>query len=318
MGSDRRQFFNQLVNVGALSGLAAMLPSDAFAKVESSILGESPATGVRLPAGNDTARTHTYHAHARVLQADAAHPLPHDLGDQGLIRLPEEGGFRSQFLDGYRSGEGTSFKSAYMQVAGTRSTKVGYGWVTLATAVVTGLNVHNIVTADLVFLQVSTEHPLEGYVPSVTFLGTRFENLRIAGRVVEPVFDLGICGPKPEDDKEYLQDSAFLSRVAQQREQIANLPGLPGWASEEYQDSAPIRQTGKVECSLVTSIENAAPGTSFGHIIEVPGFGRISLAKLTVDRAFHLKMVHAEADQGSGKNKSMTVPSGSSNGTTVP
>ena len=33
MGSDRRQFFNQLVNVGALSGLAAMLPADAFAKV---------------------------------------------------------------------------------------------------------------------------------------------------------------------------------------------------------------------------------------------------------------------------------------------
>jgi hypothetical protein len=37
MGSDRRMFFNQVVNVGALSGLAAMLPSDAFAKVESSV-----------------------------------------------------------------------------------------------------------------------------------------------------------------------------------------------------------------------------------------------------------------------------------------
>ena len=30
MGSDRRTFFNQLVNVDALSGLAAMLPSDAL------------------------------------------------------------------------------------------------------------------------------------------------------------------------------------------------------------------------------------------------------------------------------------------------
>ena len=66
MGSDRRTFFNQLVNAGALSGLAAMLPSDAFARVESSLSGESPATGVQLQTGNDTARTHTYHAHANI------------------------------------------------------------------------------------------------------------------------------------------------------------------------------------------------------------------------------------------------------------
>jgi hypothetical protein len=35
MGSDRRQFFNQLVNVGALSGLVAMFPSDAFARMKA-------------------------------------------------------------------------------------------------------------------------------------------------------------------------------------------------------------------------------------------------------------------------------------------
>jgi hypothetical protein len=48
MGSDRRQFFNQLVNVGALSGLAAMLPSDAFAKIESALQGETPSTGMQF------------------------------------------------------------------------------------------------------------------------------------------------------------------------------------------------------------------------------------------------------------------------------
>jgi hypothetical protein len=54
MGSDRRQFVNQLVNIGALSGLAAMLPSDAFARVESSIRGESTATGLAPQAGGTT------------------------------------------------------------------------------------------------------------------------------------------------------------------------------------------------------------------------------------------------------------------------
>jgi hypothetical protein len=313
MGSDRRQFFNQLVNLGALSGLAAMLPSDAFATVESSILGETPTTGLPVQAGNTT-RTHTFHAHAQILGSGAGHPLTHGLGNQGLIRLPDEGGFRSQFLDGYQSGDGVSFKSAYMHVAGTRSSKVGYGWVTLATALVNGLNVHGVVTADLVFLQLSTEHPLEGYVPSVSFLGTRFENLRIAGRAVEPIFDLSICGAKPDGDRPYLRDDGFLERVSQQYERIDSLPGLPDWARQQYHDSAAVGQAGKVECSLVTNIEGAAPGTSFGHIVEVPGFGRVSLAKLKVDNAFHLAMV----DVNGGGVQSLTVPSGSGNGESYP
>src|SRR5258708_2604357 len=187
MGSDRRTFFNQLVNVGALSGLAAMLPSDALAKVESSIQGETPE--VQLESGNDTTRTHTFHAHAHIFHSDTDHRLAHELGSQRLIRLPEGGGFRSQFVDGHKS-NGICFKSAYMHVAGTRSSKFGYGWVPLATSVLTGLNVHGVIQADLVFAQVSTEHPLEGYVPSVTFLGTRFENLRIGGGEAEPVVDL--------------------------------------------------------------------------------------------------------------------------------
>ena len=57
-----------------------------------------------------------------------------------------------------------------------------------------------MVTADRVVGQTITEHPLVGYVPSISFLGTRFENLRIAGYPVEVEFDHGIFGPKPIDD----------------------------------------------------------------------------------------------------------------------
>ncbi len=305
------------MNVGALSGLAALLPSDALAKVERSIRGEAPGTGVELEAGNDTTRTHTFHAHANILRSDAGHPLTPDLGHQGIIRLPDEGGFRSQFLESYRSNNGVSFKSAYMHVAGTRSSKAGYGWVTLSTSVVTGLNVHDMVTADLVFAQVSTEHPLEGYVPSVTFLGTRFENLRIGGREVEPVFDLNICGPKPDGDKTYLQDAGFLSRVSQQYERINNTPGLPDWARQQYHwDTESARQTGKVQCSLVSNVARTLPGTSFGHVVEVPDYGKVSLGRLTVDSAFNLTMVGV--DGGQSGHGSLDVPSGGTNGNTKP
>lgn len=112
-------------------------------------------------------------------------------------------------------------------MAGIRSSKPGYGWVTLATSIVTGLNVRDAVTADLVFGQVSTEAPLVDHIPSVSFLGTRIENLRIAGRAVEPVFDLNICGPKPDGDTPYVRDRGFLNRVADQHERISNTLGLP-------------------------------------------------------------------------------------------
>jgi hypothetical protein len=123
MTSDRRKFFNQLVNIGALSGLAAMLPSDAFAEVEKTLLGETSTTGIQIKTADGITRTYFFHAHAHSLRTDA--------GSETSVQLPEEGGFRSQLSEKYRSGDGVSFKSAYMHVAGTRSSKPGYGWVSL-------------------------------------------------------------------------------------------------------------------------------------------------------------------------------------------
>jgi hypothetical protein len=151
-------------------------------------------------------------------------------------------------------------------------------------------------------------------VPSVDFLGTQFENLRIAGRAVEPVLDLGICSPKPEGDKPYLQDVRFLGRVSQQNEQINSLPGLPDSAQQQYHDSAEVGHAGKIECSLVTKVDGAAPGTAFGHIVEAPGFGKVALAKLTVGSAFNLGLISVHPDSSGVQN--LTVPSTGSNSTT--
>jgi hypothetical protein len=195
-------------------------------------------------------------------------------------------------------GDGVSFKSAYMHVAGTRSSKPGYGWVSLATSFVTGLNVHDLVTADLVFAEVSTEHPLVGHVPSVSFLGTRFQNLRIAGRRVEPVLDLNFVGAKPAGDRPYLQDAGFLNRVAQQHERISISFGIPDSLRQQYHlDSAAVGQQGKLRCSLVTGVDNAASVSSYGHIMEVAGIGNVSLAQLEVSRAFHLTMLSVNTSQ---------------------
>ena len=179
----------------------------------------------------------------------------------------------------------------------------------------TGLNVDDRLTADLVFAQVSTEHPIVGNVPSLTFLGTRFENLRIPGRAVGPVIDPGICGAKPEGDRPYLQDQAFISRVSAQYDRIGKTPGLSDSDRQQYHwDSAAAAQKGKVECSLVSSMGQAFLNISYGHIVVVPGFGRVSLAELTVDRAFHLTMIAVD----SGRIGKFKIADATTNGTGSP
>ena len=109
------------------------------------------------------------------------------------------------------------------------------GWVTLSTSVLEGLNVFEVITADRLVAQVSTEHPMkDGDVPKVTFLGTRFENLRVAGYPVDIVLDLAICGDKPKEDHPYLHDRGFLDRVQRQLDSIADAKGVPDGLKKEY------------------------------------------------------------------------------------
>ena len=120
-------------------------------------------------------RYHEYYAEAVALSGSLRLPLTQEVCPPTFVKLNERGGYLSQHAENYRLGGAVSFRSAYTQVAGNRSLKPGHGWTTLATSVVEGFNALEVVTADRIVSQISTSYPLDGYVPTVTFLGTRFE-----------------------------------------------------------------------------------------------------------------------------------------------
>ena len=279
-------------------------------------------------------RVHTFHAEASVLSAELRRPLQQDVKPQAFVKLPEEGGYLSERAEDFRLEGVLSFQSAYTQVAGNQSPKPGHGWVTLATSVVEKLNVLDVVTADRVVAQISTEHPLKGYVPSVTFLGTRFEHLKIAGHEIKPTLNLGMCGPKPEGEKLFLADGGFRGRVTEQHNRLSEATALPEAIRASYRgklpDSAQVqkqweaftegrgpRPEAAVECSLVDTLGKTEPWSSFGHVLLVPEFGRIFLAELKVDcDSFALTMIRLDLGcvaDGSGKVGNFHV-----NGATVP
>ncbi|MGB8014040.1 MAG: hypothetical protein WCF68_20665 [Terriglobales bacterium] len=251
---------------------------------------------------------HDFFAEANILTANLEQPLQQKISPQAPVKLPKDGQYQFSQAGPFRFEGILSYKSGYTQVAGRPSTKVA-GFTTLATSVLEGLNVLDVVTADRVVAQISTVHPAygAGQVPSVTFLGTRFENLRIAGHKVEVERSLDILGPKPVDDESYFDNRDVLDRIARQYDRIATADELPDWAAEQYPKGRPaLNGNGQLECSLINRVEGA-PGTPFGHVIDLPHFGKIFLGELKVEREpgnpskgisdaykFHLTMIRMQ------------------------
>ena len=276
-------------------------------------------------------RTHYYNAEATVLSGHFELPLVRQIQPQAHAILPVEGGYLSQRTGEYRVESVLSFRSAYTQVAGNLSTKPGQGWTTLNTTVIEGLNVLDIVTADRIVGQTITEHPLEGYVPFVSFLGTRFENLCIAGHPVDLDLDLGILGAKPENDAPYAGDAALIARVSSQINRIGERHDLPQNLRERYNrlSSALGTQREEIECSLVNRATGDYPGLSFGHLITIPDFGAIALGKVTVKhedfkpesgvpKKTTVKLTMIELNMGCPIAGYAPIGTGSSNGGTMP
>lgn len=244
-------------------------------------------------------REHRFSAVATIVSGALQRPLEQEIRPQARIALPEAGGYISHHSGHFHVESVFSYRSAYTQVAGNRDLKPGHGWTTLTTAVIEGLNVLEVVTADRVVGQIITEHPLEGYVPRINLLGTRFENLRIAGSPVELDIDLNILGPKPTNDAFYSHDPDVVGRVEHQCKNLLGHGELPADLRERYNRlSSSVRGAETFECSLVNQVLGDLPGRSYGHIIDIPDFGKVILGRLRVTN---------ERVQGAAPNASKTT-----------
>jgi hypothetical protein len=153
--------------------------------------------------------SHYFHAEAHALAGALKLPFMQGIKKQAFVKLegqladlPEEEraqrNYFSQHANNFRLEGIISYAAAHTQVAGHSSDKHDGASVTLATSVVEDLNVLNVVTADRVVAQISTTHIPGEPSPHVTFLGTHFENLRIARHRAEPYLKLDLAGPRAE------------------------------------------------------------------------------------------------------------------------
>jgi hypothetical protein len=256
------------------------------------------ATMTELPETTNPPSSHDYHAEANVFSGRLKRPIDQVIELQASVELADRRGGNLVRNTQNVSIEGLiSFTKGETRVSGARSLK-NNAWVTLATSIVEGLNVFEIIGADRVVAQVSTDHAEKnGHVPNVTFLGTQFTNFRVGGFPVTFDLDLGVCGDIPHNNKSYLQDRAFLGRVKEQTKGISKASGLPKEIKEQYDvkldyiekllsncDASDSEVHEPITCSLVQSIgEIPIPGVQiFGHVIVIPKFGSVALGEVEV------------------------------------
>jgi hypothetical protein len=284
---------------------------------------------------------HLFHADAQLLEADLKAPVIREVKRVSHVKLEPDGTYKFQQSGNMRLEGIISYESGYTQVGGHKSPKPGHGFVTLTTSVVQGLNILDVLTADRVVAQISTEHPEwwpEGtngrrspQVPTVSFLGTRFVNLRINGHKVEPEMQLEVLGAKPPaDDTSYLDDNKVRDNVSKHYERIRRVKELVDWTKDDSHCwNQDIPHYGAMKCSLVSEIDRGVPGIPFGHVIDLPHFGKIFLAELTVTRepakpstngsaypeTYHVHLDMVRVELGCPAQGSATVVTASSNGT---
>ena len=236
-------------------------------------------------------REHTYHAEAFTLSGQLELPIIQEIRHQAYLKIPDKGGYLSQQGESYRLGGVISLPLRLHASCGKSRSERGPRLEHAGNF--RHRKPERAGRSDGRPCRGAVVHgpPLIGYIPSVTFLGTRFGNLRIAGHPVKLELDPGMLGSKPGNDTPYTGDRDFVQRVVTQHERVCRHQGLSAEVLERFKAGPVILtkdKTGKqesIECSLVNQADGGYPGRSFGHVIDVPNFGKIHLATVRLKQS---------------------------------
>jgi hypothetical protein len=225
---------------------------------------------------------------------------------QAASALPPIGGHGTARSANFRHREILQFKLAHTEVAGipcdcddnpaSHNTRI--------TATVEGVNILGMITADRVVATLASTytHASDGE-PAIRLIGTRFENLRIAGIPIEvdlatDVFDE--FNTHRAISQAYKTNESVRGLVDQLtlKHRAKDAPShISRWLPQSEGSELPSSR-GITTMSLVRGLTPATRGLdSWGHVIHVPGFGTIRLAELEISKTTRtVNMIQADLD----------------------
>jgi hypothetical protein len=256
---------------------------------------------------SDAKKTFYYHADANSLGGFIEKPFRRIIPSQASVSLPSVGGFATTRTEAFNFEEIVSCRSAYTRVSGSQVAEDG-PWSMTVTSVVEGLNILEVITAERLVAQVSVEYPRDGGYLEVSLAGSSFDGLRLGGFDASPTLNSTLL----RGAKVRLTLPAFrqtgreqAGRMIRGVEENQNRDDFR-WVLDRFGWMAADREPEEdrcVLCSLVDGVDRAVPGTTFGHFVEIPDFGRIFLGELLAcPSSVQLSLIRAELGCGtSGK-----------------
>ncbi len=250
--------------------------------------------------------TFHYHACAHAFSGRFTRPFDHLIDVQAASSLPVIGGHGNSRVENFQFREFVSFKKAYTHVSGGLQVDDNSN-NTLVTATVEGLNIMDVLTADRVVARLYSKHPAGEPEGFVTMVGSKFENLKIAG-----------CDIKVELDCELFEN---IRTFKEAQKAFENNAGFRKIASDPFhtgRELQPQGPNGAFVCSLVKEMNTICPCvTRDGHSFYVHGFGKIFLGEVMIVHGQRtLTMIRLEL--GSAVSGGGTVGAATTNGRSWP
>jgi hypothetical protein len=231
-----------------------------------------------------------FHAEAAAASGTLSLPFQEQINVVAGSTLPPGGGYGSSRIQDFRHREILTIKEAYSYVTGSATATTVE---TAATAVVVGLNILDIVTADRIVARLTSSRP-KGSTEELSIipLGSTFENLRIAGRKV--------AGADQLATKLFTRLST-LSAIAKDPRSAKSLDKeLDEHLSKAQRDDARYKAVREylprrgpqfdpdvsLSCSLAPELRGTIPefDESVAHIVSVKSFGVVRLAEYRMRR----------------------------------
>jgi hypothetical protein len=275
-------------------------------------------------------KIYLYNAHGYGFGGRIDRPFQHVLDVHAGASLPTTGGYEVSRRENFRLNEIISYTAAHTVVAGSRNEKDG-SYTTLASSTIEGLNILDMVTADRIVARVASKQLITDDEPTITPIGSHFENLRIAGCPIEVELDTDLFnrfGTFSDFKKAYEADQQHRERM-----QAAFLWGkpkfeVPDFLRERYNwfagDKFP-ESKGIVLCSLVKGFktccgefkDNCGQLKVYGNVIDVPQFGKVYLGEVML-KHHEREVTMLRVEMGSPTSGPASGPSGGGGGTTYP
>jgi hypothetical protein len=270
-----------------------------------------------------------FDAGANALGGTLIEPQTRPIPSQASVSLPAAGGVATARTEAFNLEGIISCAATSTGVLGVKNPD-GSARL-LVTAVVEGLNLLDVVTARLLVAKIAIDIPATAGPRRLSLVGSQIDGLRLGGVEARPRFVSELRLPKPDvngtmpnltwEDFERVgrsqADALLCCDGARDCSDAKDwLEGRFGWMTTgRGRDGCPYSLSSLFH--TVTAVDDVIPGRVFGHVIELPAFGRIFLGEIVASPDI-VQLTMLRAELGCAVSGSASAASVNGNGNRVP